>query len=206
MVVPVSSQLKLKNDALSDMEKARRGEDVLPRRRKYDPFQSSVPSFLICCEPTKTNVHVSSHHFVWMARRYKLYGDDAPALCFYNSQIAEDLRRYDIAHTWRVVGLICAFTSFFEKSTSHDASPPAPGPAADRKNDAIAGDVTSRSRFPSSLSSGGVVRNMNGQDVTMSVFSSVPPQMASTSSDFFFGDGELNEDGLCTYSYDLALP
>lgn len=55
--------------------------------------------------------------------RYKLYGEDASSLCFHNSRVAEDIKKYDIAHTWRIVGLICAFTSFFEKPSSGEASP-----------------------------------------------------------------------------------
>lgn len=75
-----------------------------------------------------------------------------------------------------------------------------------KESGAGAGDATSRSRFPSSLSSGGMLRNVDGQDVTESVFSNIFPQMTSTSSDFFFGDGELNLDGLSTDPPDLALP
>lgn len=54
--------------------------------------------------------------------RYKLYGEDASSLCFHNSHVAEDLKKYDIAHTWRIVGLICAFTSFFDKPKNEETS------------------------------------------------------------------------------------
>uniref|UniRef100_A0A8R1XZU4 WD_REPEATS_REGION domain-containing protein n=1 Tax=Onchocerca volvulus TaxID=6282 RepID=A0A8R1XZU4_ONCVO len=204
IAVAVSSQLNLKHESLIEQEKALKGEAFVRRRRKYDPFQSSIPSYLICCEPTETNIQVSSQHFITLAKKYKLYGDNASSLCFYNSRIAEDLKKYDIAHTWRVVGFICQFTSFFEKSSSEETSSGSHENA--ENNGASTSDGAVRSRFPSSLSSGGVVRNVDGQDVTDSIFSGVIPQTISTSSDFFFGDNELNLDGLNNDLSDFTLP
>lgn len=212
VAVAVSSQLNLKNESLVEREKVRKGEAFAPKRRKYDPFQSSIPSYLICCEPTETNVQVSPQHFVTLAKKYKLYGEDASSLCFHNSRIAEDIKKYDIAHTWRIVGLICTFTSFFETPSSGETFSGNHENTDTKDNGANVSDAAARSRFPSSLSSGGVVRNVDGQDVTESIFSGVVPQMASFSSDFFFGDNELNLDGLntdlsdCTLSYDFKAP
>ncbi|KAL4003671.1 WD domain G-beta repeat family protein [Acanthocheilonema viteae] len=204
IAVAVSSQLSLKNESLIEQRKARKGEAFAPRRRKYDPFQSSIPSYLICCEPTETNVQLSPQHFITLARRYKLYGEDASSLCFHNSRVAENIKKYDIAHTWRIVGFICSFTSFFEKASSEEASP---GSHENTNNNgASASDAAVRSRFPSSLSSGGMMRNVDGQDVTESIFSGVVPQIAFTSADFFFGDNELNLNGLNIDSSEFTLP
>lgn len=69
----VSSQLNLKNESLIEREKARKGETFAPRRRKYDPFQSSIPSYLICCEPTEKNTQVSPQHFVTLAKKLVVF-------------------------------------------------------------------------------------------------------------------------------------
>ncbi|MCP9257510.1 Double-strand break repair protein MRE11A [Dirofilaria immitis] len=185
IAVAVSSQLNLKQESLIEQEKARKGEAFVRRRRKYDPFQSSIFSYLICCEPTETNVQVSSQQFITFAKRYKLYGDDISSLCFYNSNIAEDLKKYDIAHTWRIVGLICQFTSFFENSSNGETAPGNHENTDSKDNSANASDAAARSRFSSTLSSGGVGRSVDAQDVTESIFSGMIPQTASASSDFF---------------------
>ncbi|KAM3722641.1 GATOR complex protein [Dirofilaria immitis] len=206
IAVAVSSQLNLKQESLIEQEKARKGEAFVRRRRKYDPFQSSIFSYLICCEPTETNVQVSSQQFITFAKRYKLYGDDISSLCFYNSNIAEDLKKYDIAHTWRIVGLICQFTSFFENSSNGETAPGNHENTDSKDNSANASDAAARSRFSSTLSSGGVGRSVDAQDVTESIFSGMIPQTASASSDFFFSDNELNLDGLSIDPSDFTLP
>lgn len=69
-MILVSSKLKLKNDSLVEREKAvYRGETFTPRRQNYDPFQSNIPSHLICCEPTEATAQVSPWQFVTFAKK-----------------------------------------------------------------------------------------------------------------------------------------
>ncbi|VDN03974.1 unnamed protein product [Thelazia callipaeda] len=204
VLVAVSSQLNLKNESLMEQEKVRKGEIFIRRRRKYDSFKCSIPSYLICCEPTETNVQISSKQFITLAKRYKLYGDGVSSLCFHNSHVAEDAEKYDVAHTWRIIGLISTFGPLSKRTNQELFSDNFKN--ADSKTYENVGltNAIQRSHFTSSLPTGRVVRKVDGEDVTEFLFSTVLSQRTST-PDLFFGDNEINRGGLTTTVLDSML-
>ncbi|VDM43337.1 unnamed protein product [Toxocara canis] len=190
-VSPSGEILKLKNEALTDKEKLEKGEAVPPRRRKYDPFQSWTHSSLIRCVPRAAQKALCPDNFIRLAQNYKLSGGELEVLCDYNSQVAESIGSCQVAHTWRMLSLLCSLSPFFDPSSSK------PGESE---------EVVTRSRFSSSRSSGGAMRNADGSDEVMGcLFATCVPPTLSETADFYFGDAELNTAGLASDLLDVNI-
>lgn len=204
IVIALSDQLKLKNEALADKEKLEKGEAVPPRRRKYDPFQSWTHSSLIRCVPRVTQKALCPDNFVQLAQNYKLSGGELETLCEYNSQVAENIGSYEVAYTWRMLSLLCSLSPFFDESPSskHNSS------SEHRpSHQSVESEVETRSRFSSSRSSGGAMRNVDGSDEVMGgLFATCVPPTLSETADFYFGDAELNIGGLASDLLDVDIP
>lgn len=68
-------------------------------------------------------------------------------------------------------------------------------------------EVETRSRFSSSRSSGGAMRNVDGSDEVMGgLFATCVPPTLSETADFYFGDAELNIGGLASDLLDVDIP
>ncbi|MFH4977258.1 hypothetical protein AB6A40_003967 [Gnathostoma spinigerum] len=187
IVIALSSQLKLKNDALAYNDRKMRGEIVGPKRRQYDPFQSWIDSRLIRCIPDSLENTLSPKYFIYFANNYKLYGDDLSSLCDHNSRVAENIGRIRIAYTWRMVGLLCSLSSFIERHTPNRVTSTSRMPISE--NDQM------QSRFPSNRSPP-VDGNGELEDVFGDIMPGKIPTSLAATADFYFGDDELNTSGL----------
>ncbi|KHN86444.1 WD repeat-containing protein 24 [Toxocara canis] len=203
IVIALSDQLKLKNEALTDKEKLEKGEAVPPRRRKYDPFQSWTHSSLIRCVPRAAQKALCPDNFIRLAQNYKLSGGELEVLCDYNSQVAESIGSCQVAHTWRMLSLLCSLSPFFDPSSSKRNSSSEHRPS---HQSGESEEVVTRSRFSSSRSSGGAMRNADGSDEVMGcLFATCVPPTLSETADFYFGDAELNTAGLASDLLDVNM-
>ncbi|VDK46254.1 unnamed protein product [Anisakis simplex] len=218
IVIALSDQLKLKNESLADRDKLDKGEAIAPRRRRYDPFQSWTHSSLIRCVPREAQKSLSQANFVYLALNYKLSGSELETLCEYNSEVAERIGNCELAHTWRMLSLLCSLSPFFEEHSSKRNSSSSGeqrrnthhfhNSAEENEEDELIG-----SRFSSNRSSmGAAYRTAEGSDEQLmtgngggGLFGAQIPSTLSETADFYFGDAELNLAGLVSDPLDTDI-
>lgn len=181
-----SSQIRARNEALEVKEKRKEGEPIAPRRRKFDPFQSAVKSHLIYCVPKSVRKELSAEHFCYLAKSYKLSGKSVKTLCVHNSCVAEKIGYFHLAQTWRTIGVLASFSPVAEVNSQANA------------------EIGVRSRFLSARYAGKKGFMPLDHNAIASVFAGqIAAAGLTSSSDFYFGDGEFNAYGLRTKYFDM---
>uniref|UniRef100_A0A0N5AMW9 GATOR2 complex protein WDR24 n=1 Tax=Syphacia muris TaxID=451379 RepID=A0A0N5AMW9_9BILA len=176
----VSSQLKAKNEALEDEVRRQEGKPTAPRRRQFDPFQSSVKSHLIFSIPKELQNELSVHGFCYLAKKYKLSGSCTKSLCIDNSYTAQKLGYFHLAQTWRTIAVLATVSPFIEDKSQENT------------------EIGTRARFLSARYAGKKGFRSIDHNALVSFFAGQPTTAALVdSSDFYFGDGEFNINGLC---------